>query len=502
MADNRILIGKATELTGIYPKMSNRHGLIAGATGTGKTVTLQKMAEGFSKIGVPVFLSDIKGDLSGIAGIGTPKDFITKRLDELKITDFSHQSFPAAFWDIYGELGTPLRTTITEMGPMILSQVLGLNDTQSGVLSVIFRIADEKNLALLDIKDLKSILKYASDNSDQISAEYGMVSKVSISAIQRELLKLEDQNAGTFFGEPAIDILDFIQTAPDGKGVINILSCEKLYHNPGLYSLFMLWLISELFENLPEAGDSDKPKIVFFFDEAHLLFSRCTKEVTEKIEQTVRLIRSKGVGIYFVTQSPSDIPDEILGQLGNRVQHALRAFTPKDLKAVKTAALTFRQNPSFDTAAIISELGVGEALVSFLDEKGVPSIVEKVFIIPAESRIGPVEPDRRRAVINNSKFHNKYNETIDRESAYEILAKSINKTPAPVNTPSNDTRRNSRSEPARSNSSNRRNTTSERVVKGVVRDVAKSIGGSIGRSIGGQTGGRIVRGILGNLFRN
>jgi uncharacterized protein len=404
----------------LLPALANRHGLITGATGTGKTITLQVLAERFSAIGVPVFMADVKGDLSGIAAAGVESPKLAERLKALKVEGWAPTKFPAAFWDVFGEAGHPVRATISDMGPILLSRLLNLNDTQSGVLQLVFKIADDQGLLLLDLKDLRAMVQHVGENAKSFTTEYGNVSAASIGAIQRALLTLGEQGGDTFFGEPMLDINDLMQTV-DGKGVINVLAADKLMASPRLYSTFLLWLLAELFEQLPEVGDVEKPKLVFFFDEAHLLFNEAPPALLEKIEQVVRLIRSKGVGVYFVSQNPLDIPDKVLGQLGNRVQHALRAFTPRDQKAVKTAAETLRANPAFDAAAVITELGVGEALVSFLDEKGRPTIVERAFILPPASRIGPLTADERKAVIAASLVYGVYEKTEDRESAYEKL---------------------------------------------------------------------------------
>ena len=408
-----------TELA-LLPALANRHGLITGATGTGKTVTLQVLAERFSSIGVPVFMADVKGDLSGLAAPGADSPKLKQRLEMLAVTDWAPAKFPATFWDVSGEQGHPVRTTISDMGPILLARLLNLNDTQAGVLQLVFKVADDNGLLLLDLKDLRAMVQYVGENAKTFTTEYGNVSAASIGAIQRGLLTLEEQGGDVFFGEPMLDINDLMQT-DDGKGIVNILAADKLMTSPRLYSTFLLWLLSELFEQLPEVGDVDKPKLVFFFDEAHLLFNEAPPALLEKIEQVVRLIRSKGIGVYFVTQNPLDIPDTVLGQLGNRVQHALRAFTPRDQKAVKTAADTLRPNPQFDAATAITELGVGEALVSFLDEKGRPTIVERAFILPPASRIGPLSTEERAAVIKSSLVFGVYEKALDRESAYEKL---------------------------------------------------------------------------------
>ncbi|MEF8698279.1 MAG: helicase HerA-like domain-containing protein [Candidatus Accumulibacter sp. UW20] len=408
-----------TELA-LLPALANRHGLITGATGTGKTITLQLLAERFSAIGVPVFMADVKGDLSGLAAAGSLTPRLQARLDALAIDDWAPASCPVTFWDVFGMQGHPVRATVSDMGPLLLARLLNLNDTQAGVLQLVFRIADDNGLLLLDLKDLRAMIQYVGENARSFTTEYGNVSAASIGAIQRGLLNLGEQGGEIFFGEPMLDIADLMQTA-DGKGMVNILAGEKLMASPRLYSTFLLWLLAELFEQLPEVGDLDKPKLVFFFDEAHLLFNEAPPALLQKIEQVVRLIRSKGVGIYFVTQNPLDLPDTVLGQLGNRVQHALRAFTPRDQKAVKAAAQTLRANPKFAAETAITELGVGEALVSFLDEQGRPNVVERAFILPPASRIGPQSTAERQAVITASAIYGHYEESIDRESAYEKL---------------------------------------------------------------------------------
>ena len=403
----------------LLPALANRHGLIAGATGTGKSVTLQTLAQSFSAIGVPVFMADVKGDLAGLAQAGGDNPKIAERAKSLKLT-LAYAACPVVFWDVFGKSGHPVRATVSDMGPLLLARMLGLNDTQEGVLNLVFRIADDHRLLLLDSKDLRAMLQHVGENASQFTTEYGNVSAASIGAIQRGLLTLENQGATQFFGEPMLDIADLMQTA-GGKGVINILAADKLMNSPTLYGTFLLWMLSELFEHLPEVGDADKPKLVFFFDEAHLLFNEAPKALLDKIEQVVRLIRSKGVGVYFVTQNPLDIPDTVLGQLGNRVQHALRAFTPRDQKAVKSAAETMRPNPKLKVEQAITELGVGEALVSLLDEKGRPCIVERAFVVPPGSRIGPISDAERRKVIESSTVFGHYEKTVDRESAYEKL---------------------------------------------------------------------------------
>ncbi|HSD61424.1 MAG TPA: helicase HerA-like domain-containing protein [Burkholderiales bacterium] len=417
-----LLIAKndSTELE-LLPSLANRHGLITGATGTGKTVTLQSLAEQFSRIGVPVFLADVKGDLSGISQPGGDSPKVKERLEKLGITDKEWAGCPAAFWDVYGEQGHPVRATISDMGPLLLGRLLGLNDTQQGVLTLVFKIADDNGLLLLDLKDLRAMLQFVGDNAKRFTTEYGNISAASIGAIQRGLLALDQQGGTQFFGEPMLDIADLMQTGDRGHGVVNILAADKLMNSPKVYATFLLWLLSELFEHLPEVGDPPKPKMVFFFDEAHLLFDDAPAALVEKIEQVVRLIRSKGVGVYFVTQNPLDVPESVLGQLGNRVQHALRAFTPRDQKAVKSAATTMRPNPKLDLEAAITELGVGEALVSLLDEKGRPGVTERAFVIAPGSRLGPITPQQRQALIKDSPVYGHYEKVEDRESAYEKI---------------------------------------------------------------------------------
>ncbi|MDZ5704518.1 helicase HerA-like C-terminal domain-containing protein [Enterobacter ludwigii] len=412
----------------LLPAMANRHGLITGATGTGKTVTLQKLAESLSEIGVPVFMADVKGDLTGVAQEGTPSEKLLDRLKNIGITDWTPRNNPVVLWDIFGEKGHPVRATVSDLGPLLLARLLNLNDVQSGVLNIIFRIADDQGLLLLDFKDLRAITQYIGDNAKSFQNQYGNISSASVGAIQRGLLTLEQQGAEHFFGEPMLDIKDWMRTDSNGKGIINILSSEKLYQMPKLYAASLLWMLSELYEQLPEAGDLDKPKLVFFFDEAHLLFNDAPQVLLDKIEQVIRLIRSKGVGVWFVSQNPSDIPDNVLGQLGNRVQHALRAFTPKDQKAVKAAAQTMRANPAFDTEAAIQALGTGEALISFLDAKGSPSVVERAMVIAPCSRMGPVTDDERNGLINRSPLYGKYEDDVDRESAFEMLQKGVQAT--------------------------------------------------------------------------
>jgi uncharacterized protein len=423
MADG-ILVGKGEQPVLISPRMANRHGLVAGATGTGKTVTLQRLAERFSRIGVPVFVADVKGDLSGISQAGGDNKRVTERVAAMDLVaeeGFSYDGCPVVCWDLYGEQGHPVRTTISEMGPLLLSRLMELNDVQEGVLNVCFRVADDNGLLLLDLKDLRAMLNHIADNAASLRTTFGNVSAASVGAIQRRLLTLEEQGGDLLFGEPALDLADLMRVDANGQGSVNVLAADKLIRSPQLYATFLLWLLSELFEQLPELGDPDKPVLVFFFDEAHLLFNGAPKVLVDKVEQVVRLIRSKGVGVYFVTQNPLDVPDSVLGQLGNRVQHALRAFTPRDQKAVRAAAQTFRQNPALDTEAAITALGVGEALASTLDDDGIPSIVEQVKVAPPGSRLGPISPAERQALLRASPVAGVYEQTVDRESAYETL---------------------------------------------------------------------------------
>ena len=427
--EGNIWVGTGEHPACLLPQMANRHGLIAGATGTGKTVSLKVLAEGFSDMGVPVFLADVKGDLSGMVQPGEHSDAIAQRLGQCGVPSFCYQPYPTVFWDVYGEQGHPVRATISEMGPVLLSRMLGLNDTQAGVMNILFRVADDEGMLLLDIKDLKAMLAYLGEHARDYTLQYGNVSAATVGAIQRAVAVLEGQGGDCFFGEPALDIADWLQLDSEGRGVINILAADKLFMNPVMYSTFLLWMLSELYELLPEQGDSDKPRIVFFFDEAHLLFNDCSKSLMEKIEQVVRLIRSKGVGVYFVTQSPADIPMSILGQLGNRVQHALRAYTPLEQKAVRTAAQTFRPNPAFSTEEAITTLATGEALVSFLDAEGAPGIVEKATILPPQSSMKGIDSAVRQECLETSVFAGVYDDVIDRESAYELLVASFQKEP-------------------------------------------------------------------------
>lgn len=480
-AKTQLVIGGADgQLINQLGALSNRHGMIAGATGTGKTVTLQILAEGFSRMGVPVFAADIKGDLSGLATEGKPHPKIDERLAVIPIKDYTLSGNPVVFWDIFGKKGHPIRTTVSEMGPLLLSNLLELNDTQSGILYACFSIADDEGLLLLDLKDLRSMLSWMSNNSSELSANYGNISKSSVAAIQRRLLVLEQQGAKHFFGEPGLQLRDLMQRDEDGRGVINILDATKLSsQSPKLYASFLLWLLSELFEQLPEVGDQKKPKMVFFFDEAHLLFDRAPRVLIDKIEQVVRLIRSKGVGIYFISQNPTDIPEDILGQLGLRIQHALRAFTPKDKKVVKAVAETFRPNPAFDCKKVITELGIGEALVSVLDEKGSPTPVERTLIRPPQSRIGPLKAAERAEVIESSIIGDSYTEAIDRNSAHEILQKRAKKIAKKVD-------KHQEKQPAK------RRSNRQGVGEAMMKSVARSMGSALGR--------KIIRGILGSMF--
>lgn len=430
--EEKILIG-CNENAGVFllPKLANRHGLIAGATGTGKTVTLKVMAESFSDLGVPVFLADMKGDIAGLAKVGSGNDFITKNREKYGLDEkgFKFKEYPVEFWDLFGQKGLPIRVTLSEMGPVLLSKILNLSEAQSGVLNIVFKVADEKSLPIIDLKDLKAMINHVVENKDAYECEYGAIAAKSANTILRSLITLEDQGGNDFFGEPALELGDFMQVDDNGCGVINILDAQKLSLSPEIYSTFLLWMLSTLFETLPEVGDMDKPKFVFFFDEAHLLFDDMSPEFAKKIEQIVRLIRSKGVGVYFISQSSADIPDDVLAQLGNRVQHALHAYTPKDQKAVKVAAETFRANPDFDTAEVISNLGIGQALVSVLDENGVPTVVEQVDIVPPQSHIGAIEDELRNELINISTLKSKYWDALDAESAYEMLLNKIDSNP-------------------------------------------------------------------------
>jgi DNA helicase HerA-like ATPase len=516
--DDKLFIGKAAKPQYLTLNLANRHGLVTGATGTGKTVTLQTIAEGFSRAGVPVFAADIKGDLSGVSQEGEGKDWIVKRCKEIDLK-YEADQFPVVFWDLFGEQGHPIRATVSEMGPLLLSRMMNLNDTQEGVLNIAFRVADENGLPILDLKDLRAMLTFIADNSADLTRTYGNVSSTTVGAIQRQLLVLENQNGEKFFGEPALEIKDLMKSK-DGKGVINLLAADKLMANPRLYAIFLLWLLSELFEELPEVGDLDKPKLVFFFDEAHLLFDEAPKILLEKIEQVVRLIRSKGVGVYFVTQNPADVPETVLAQLGNRVQHALRAYTPKEQKAVKVAAQSFRPNPKINVERVITELGKGEALTSFLEGNGVPAMVDRTLIRPPAANVGPVTEAQRKAVMAKSPVKGKYDEAVDSESAYEILQKKTD-----IKTRNAGQQQDSDQQPSGSTmggigdliggifGTNRKRgerlSTGQKVAREVTRSVTNRIGGAvageIGKKIGGSMGntiGRaILRGALGGILR-
>ena len=486
-------IAKCSRELFLLPALANRHGLIAGATGTGKTVSLQVMAERFSAIGVPVFVADVKGDLSGLSQPGTMNPKLKARIDMLALGEFSFAGLPVTFWDVFGEQGHPVRATVSEMGPLLLARLLNLNDTQAAVLTLVFKIADDNQLLLLDLKDLRSMVQYVGDNARQFTTEYGNISSASIGAIQRGLLGIDQQGGDRFFGEPALNIADLMQTDDQGRGVVNILAADRLLAAPKAYATLLLWLLAELFEELPEVGDAEKPKLVFFFDEAHLLFNDAPPALLEKIEQVVRLIRSKGVGVYFVTQNPLDIPDTVLGQLGNRVQHALRAFTPRDQKAVKSAATTMRANPALDIEKVIGELGVGEALVSLLDEKGQPTVVERAFILPPHSRIGPAAADERRAVMQRSLVAGVYENTVDRDSAHEVLKArreaAAAAAPQPAATPTAG------------------GSVLDNVLGGVLgggnsrrQSAGDAMMKSAARAIGSEVGRRVIRGVLGSIL--
>ena len=481
----------------LNPTMANRHGLVAGATGTGKTVTMQVLAEGFSKMGVPVFTADVKGDLSGIATAAGSHPKIDERIEKIGITNYKAHDNPVVFWDVFGKHGHPVRTTISEMGPILLANLLELNDTQEGVLHIAFNIADEQGLLLLDIKDLRSMLNWLSDNRKEIMRDYGNVAPQSVAAIVRRLLVLENSGGDQFFGEPALDIQDMMRTDHNGKGLINILHSKELMLNPRIYSTFLLWLLSELFEELEEVGDPDKPRLVFFFDEAHLLFENAPRALLDRIEQVVRLIRSKGVGVFFVTQHPTDIPEDVLGQLGNRIQHALRAFTPKDFKAVRTAAETFRPNPDLDEEALITQLGVGEALVSVLDEKGRPGIVEQTLICPPESRIGPLDDTERDAVFKSSPVHGVYDQAVDRESAYEILLAKEEKLEQRKQKEMEEAKRLREKEEKAKAAQKKANRSSSR--KSNRQGIGETFLKTLMRTLGSNLGKKLLRGILGSL---
>ncbi|RUT31041.1 DUF853 family protein [Arsenicitalea aurantiaca] len=492
LVDDKIYLGTSTRPEYLTLRYANRHGLVTGATGTGKTVTLQIMAEGFSRAGVPVFCADIKGDLSGLSVLGTPQDFLLKRAETIGLAEYANDKFPAIFWDLFGEQGHPVRTTISEMGPLLLSRLLDLNDTQEGVLNIAFRLADDEGLLLLDLKDLRALLVEIGERAKEISTRYGNVSTASIGAIQRSLLVLEQQGGEHFFGERALEIADLMRTTTEGRGYVSILAADRLMASPRLYSTFLLWLLSELFETLPEVGDPEKPRLVFFFDEAHLLFDGAPKALIDKVEQVVKLVRSKGVGVYFVTQNPADIPEAVLAQLANRVQHALRAYTPREQKAVRAAAETFRPNPEFSTEAVITQLGTGEALVSTLEEKGVPSMVGRTLIRPPAGRLGPITPDERRALMAVSPVAGLYDTAVDRESAYEILARAAKERQAA------EEEARFEAEKLKAEKALERETRPRASNRQSVGEAAMK---SFTRSVATQIAGALVRGVLGSLKR-
>jgi DNA helicase HerA-like ATPase len=508
-----LFLGQGQSPVEVLLKYANRHGLVTGATGTGKTVTLQVLAEAFSRAGVPVFCADVKGDLAGIAAAGGGNARVEERAAQMGLAPLAYAGAPTVFWDLYGEKGHPVRTTVSEMGPLLLARLLGLNETQEGVLAIALRVADEQGLALLDLKDLRQLLVFVGQNAEQLTLEYGNVAEASVGAIQRALLQLESEGAKPFFGEPALDLADLLRTTPDGKGIVNVLAADRLMQNPKAYATVLLWLLAELFEELPEVGDPDKPKLVFFFDEAHLLFADAPKVLLDKIEQVVKLIRSKGVGIWFVTQNPLDVPDSVLAQLGNRVQHALRAFTPREQKAVRAAAETFRPNPAFSTEAVITQLGVGEALTSPLLDKGIPAVVERALIRPPASRIGVLAPAERAALIAASPLRGKYEPAVDRESAYEVLKRRAGQTveaPAPsgqgrgappspggiIGVTRGDERPRSGAQgrtPAPAPAPQPRSSNRQSVEEAFAKSAVRSLGTTLGREL--------TRGILGSLFK-
>ncbi|HET8723927.1 MAG TPA: helicase HerA-like domain-containing protein [Anaeromyxobacteraceae bacterium] len=482
MAAPPIPVAKGEETLSLLPGMANRHGLVAGATGTGKTVTLRVLAERLSRIGVPVFMADVKGDLSGLAVAAEPDEKMLERVRKLGVA-LEPAGAPVVFWDVFGEQGHPLRATISEMGPVLLGRMLDLNEVQEGVLALAFKIADDEGLLLLDLKDLRALLEHVASRASELQRSHGNVSPASVGAIQRQLLALEQQGGDRFFGEPALDLADLLEQDGRGEGLVHVLAADRLLQSPRLYSTFLLWLLSELYERLPEVGDPEKPRLVFFFDEAHLLFRDAPRALLERVEQVVRLVRSKGVGVWFVTQNPLDVPDAVLGQLGNRVQHALRAFTPRDQKAVRTAAETFRQNPTVDAATAITELGVGEALVSFLDGKGTPVPVERAFVLPPRSRLAPLSPEERKRVMRASPVKGKYDDAVDRESAYERLRARAEEGARAAQAPRSASGRARSAEP-----------------RSEIADTLGAMAKSVARSAGTQIGRELVRGILGGLF--
>lgn len=493
LVDDKLYLGTSTRPEYLSLKYGNRHGLVTGATGTGKTVTLQIMAEGFSRAGVPVFCADVKGDLSGIGAMGGAKDFLTKRASDIGFDDYVLDVFPVIFWDLFGRQGHPVRTTISEMGPLLLARILGLNDTQEGVLNVAFKYADDEGLLLLDLKDLRALLIEVESKSSEISATYGNVATATVGAVQRALLVLEQQGGEHFFGERALDINDLMRKDRDGRGYISVLAADELMRSPQLYATFLLWLLSELFEALPEVGDPDRPKLVFFFDEAHLLFDGAPKALVDKVEQVVKLVRSKGVGVYFVTQNPMDIPESVLAQLSNRVQHALRAYTPREQKAVRVAAESFRPNPAFSTEEVITELGTGEALVSVLEEKGIPSIVGRTLIRPPSSRLGPILPDERRALIANSPVAGLYDAPVDRESAFEVLTKRAREK--------QEDEERQRIEDERIKAERTRYRDDPPAHRSTRQSPTEAAINSLARTVANRLGSALVRGILGSLKR-
>lgn len=516
MSEGSIFVGASRKPDDSYQKpeelllrYANRHGIVTGATGTGKTVTLQILAEGFSDAGVPVFCADIKGDLSGVAVAGEEKDVLAARAEAIRLSPYDHRDFPVIFWDLFGEKGHPIRATVSEMGPLLLSRLMNLTEAQEGVMNIAFRIADEEGLLLLDMKDLQSLLANMAARADEIAARYGNVNKASVGAIQRSLLILEEQGGAHFFGEPALRIADLMRTTPDGRGAISVLAADRLMMNPRLYATFLLWLLSELFEQLPEVGDPEKPRLVFFFDEAHLLFDEAPKALVDRVEQVVRLIRSKGVGVYFVTQNPLDVPETVLAQCGNRIQHALRAYTPREQKAVRTAADTFRPNPDFDAMTAITQLGVGEALVSLLEAKAVPSVVQRTLVRPPSSRIGPITESERRRVVATSPVSGQYDETVDRESAFEILQRRAEEAARVAEDERKGDRRERRDDyryrddddfedeyrrrRSRTTSDRPRTSNRQTVTEAAIKSIVRSVGSSLGRAL--------VRGILGSLKR-
>lgn len=532
--DKKIWVGTSgEEKIYIYPKMANRHGLIAGATGTGKTVTLKVLAESFSDCGVPVFLADVKGDLAATCMLGTDNENVRSRVEKMGLAEegFDFSSYPTTYWDIYGEKGMPLRATVSEMGPLLLSRILGLNDTQSDILTIIFKIADDEGLLLLDTKDLRSMIQYVSEHSKEYALEYGNMAKQSLAAILRSIIALEAEGGDKFFGEPAVNIADWLCTNSSGKGAIQVLDCQKLINNPTMYSTFMLWMMAELFETLPEAGDREKPKMVFFFDEAHLLFANASRTLLEKIEQVVKLIRSKGVGIYFITQNPADIPDDVLGQLGNKVQHALRAYTPKEQKGAKAAAQSFRENPEFDTYEVLSQLGIGEALISVLDEEGIPTVVKQCKILPPQSQMGALDDATRTSEIENNLLYTKYMQELDRESAYEMLTKKVAEEAQEaaeaaaaeeaekqrLKEEAAAEKQRIKEEEAKAKAEQKEKEASDKRKKRAIKNVAssatgtigrevgnaigESIGGKFGKKIGGNVGASLGRGLLSTLFK-